>query len=162
MRKRAQAPVSPPAPVPAPTYHQPPPAPVHPLLDYRANRPRPPSVSADGHYLVLPFGVTTTMPVVWQYQILNLLQQLHRTYPQAPWPVYRVTPTRPKVYSDLTAAEEAEAGVSRDITDDGQLVFNYLHGGQVEDPDHQTVLITCPDLLVGPPAPPVTEARRHP
>jgi hypothetical protein len=123
-----------------------PPASATPLEDYRAARP--PGVSIDGDYAVLPWRLVETMPLAWQQEYRALLAELHRQHPRAPWPGYRVVPVTRTPVEDLTIHEQTEAAVIQEIDDAGELVYrDRITGARLAPTDLR--LVTCRDPLTG-------------
>lgn len=131
-------------PTPIQTRQQPPVS-ATPLRDYLTAQPLP-GVTPD--YVVVPRVLAENMPLPWQQQAAHLIEQLHHDHAQAPWPLYRVDPSR---RAALTACDEhqlTEVGASVELDDQGELVYRDARTGQlITDPEARLVLVPCPDPL---------------
>ncbi|MGH3685810.1 MAG: hypothetical protein ACRDQ9_17570 [Pseudonocardiaceae bacterium] len=98
-------------------------------------------------YVVLPRSLAEEMPLPWQQQMAYLIDELHRTYGDLPWPVYRVVPSRVERLVDLDEAQLAEAGYLLEIDSSGELVYRDRHDTVVSDPQSTEVLVSCLDPI---------------
>jgi hypothetical protein len=93
------------------------------------------------------------MPLPWQQQMAYLIDELHRTYGDCPWPVYRVVPSRVERLVDLDERQLAEAGYLLEIDSSGELVYRDRNDAVVADPQSTEILVPCLDPMCGgPPA----------
>jgi hypothetical protein len=107
------------------------PDPRNPLRDYLESS-RKPGVSQG--YVVLPRSLAEGMPLPWQQQMAHLL---------------RVVPSRRERLVDLDEEQLAEVGCFVEIDVDGELVYRERNGKRIEDPENQTVLVSCLDPIPG-------------
>ena len=125
------------------------PASATPLRDHLELAER----GVDEDYVVLPRSLAETMPLPWQQQMAYLLDELHKTYSDLPWPVYRVVPSRVERLVDLDESQLAEAGYLLEIDTSGELVYRDRDDAVVPDPAAREVLVSCLDpVLHRPPA----------
>lgn len=117
-------------------------APLRDLLE----QPRP-GVTAE--YVVLPRSLLATMPVTWQQQLADILDELHDATREASWPAaYRVTALRRVRLTDLQETELRRIGVQADYDDDGQLVYRHARSSQpITSPERRLVLAPTTDPL---------------
>lgn len=110
-------------------------------------------LGVDEGYVVLPRSLAEQMPLPWQQQMAYLIDELHRTYGDLPWPVYRVLPSRAERLVDLDESQLAEAGYLLEIDSSGELVYRDRNDAVVSDPQSTEVLVSCLDPMRGrPPA----------
>jgi hypothetical protein len=112
-----------------------------PLRDY-LSQPHP---GVDQRYAVLPRALVETMPLVWQQQMAQLLDEFHRVHGQFNWPVYRVIPSRWERVIDLDEDQLAEAGIIVEIDSEGDLVYRERNGNRLSDSETRTVLVSTVD-----------------
>ena len=125
------------------------PASATPLGDYLQLA----KLGVDEGYVVLPRSLAEQMPLPWQQQMAYLIDELHRTYGDLPWPVYRVLPSRAERLVDLDESQLAEAGYLLEIDSSGELVYRDRNDAVVSDPQSTEVLVSCLDPIRGrPPA----------
>ena len=122
------------------------PDPRNPLRDYLESS-RKPGVSQG--YVVLPRSLAEGMPLPWQQQMAHLLNEFHQVYAHLSWPEYRVVPSRRERLVDLDEEQLAEVGCFVEIDVDGELVYRERNGKRIEDPENQTVLVSCLDPIPG-------------
>ena len=127
-----------------------PPASATPLRDYLAST----SLGIDERYVVLPRSLAESMPLPWQQQMVYLLSELHQTYGDLPWPLYRVVPSRIERLADLDEGQLAEAGYLLEIDAAGELVYRDRDGVVVLDPGAHEVMVSCLDPIPRHPPPP--------
>jgi hypothetical protein len=107
----------------------------------------------DEGYVVLPRSLAEEMPLPWQQQMAYLIDELHQSYGDLPWPVYRVVPSRVERLVDLDESQLAEAGYLLEIDASGELVYRDRNDAVVPDPQSREVLVSCLDpILRRPPA----------
>ena len=104
-------------------------------------------LGVDESYVVLPRSLAESMPLPWQQQMAYLLDELHRTYDDVPWPIYRVVPSRAERLVDLDESQLAEAGYLLEIDSSGELVYRDRNDSVVSDPQSTKVLVPCPDPI---------------
>jgi hypothetical protein len=104
-------------------------------------------LGVDDGYVVLPRSLAEEMPLPWQQQMAFLIDELHRTYGDLPWPVYRVVPSRPERLVDLDETQLAEAGYLLEIDSRGELVYRDRNDAVVSDPQSTEVLVSCLDPI---------------
>jgi hypothetical protein len=104
-------------------------------------------LGVDEGYVVLPRSLAEEMPLPWQQQMAYLIDELHKTYSDQPWPVYRVVPSRVERLVDLDEAQLAEAGYLLEIDGSGELVYRDRNDAVVPDPQSTEVLVSCPDPM---------------
>jgi hypothetical protein len=102
-------------------------------------------LGVDESYVVLPRSLAESMPLPWQQQMAYLLDELHRTYDDLPWPIYRVVPSRAERLVDLDESQLAEAGYLLEIDSSGELVYRDRNDSVVSDPQSTKVLVPCLD-----------------
>lgn len=108
---------------------------------------RPPGISLNGNYLVLPLASLAQMEPGWQAQLAQLLHYYHQRNSTAPWPVYRVDPVRHTKLEDLDEEGLAQLGIIQELGDDDQIEYRDLRTGQhVKHPD-DLVFVVCEDPL---------------
>ena len=122
------------------------PDPRNPLRDYLESA-RKPGVSQG--YVVLPRSLAEGMPLPWQQQMAHLMSEFHQVYAHLSWPEYRVVPSRRERLVDLDEDQLAEVGCFVEIDVDGDLVYRERNGKRIEDPENQTVLVSCLDPIPG-------------
>lgn len=105
------------------------------------------TLGVDGDYVVLPRPLAEEMPLPWQQQMAYLIDELHRTYRDRPWPVYRVVPSRVERLVDLDESQLAEAGYLLEIDSSGELVYRDRNDAVVSDPQSTEVLVPCLDPI---------------
>lgn len=127
-----------------------PPASSTPLRDHLATAQR----GVSEGYVVLPRSLAEAMPLPWQQQMAYLIGELHQTYGDLPWPLYRVVPCRTERLVDLDEGQLAEAGYVLEIDSDGELVYRDQHGAAVPDPHSREILVSCLDPIPRNPPPP--------
>jgi hypothetical protein len=137
---------------PTPAQVQPhvgPPASANPVHDYLMSAQRP-GVSAEGAYVVLPRPVLEALPLPVQQAITHALAQVHQVTAGAPWPIYRVVPSRWARLAELDERGLAEVGVIPELGAGGELVHrNMTTGTTLSDSDlEQQVLVSQPDPLL--------------
>jgi hypothetical protein len=115
------------------------PASASPLRDHL----EPAKLGVDEGYVVLPRSLAEEMPLPWQQQMAYLIDELHKTYSELPWPVYRVVPS----LVDLDEAQLAEAGYLLEIDGSGELVYRDRNDAVVADPQSTEVLVPCLDPM---------------
>ncbi len=126
--------------------HQGPPASATPMEDYR--RSAPPGLTPDGQYFVMPAELFNQMELPWQQQFRALAEHHRRTYAHAPWPTYRVIPTRSAVLTMLSEEQLAEVGVLCEYDDHDELVYRHSNTLEpIEEPENRTVHVSCLDPL---------------
>jgi hypothetical protein len=76
-----------------------------------------------------------------------LIDELHRTYGDLPWPIYRVVPSRAERLVDLDESQLAEAGYLLEIDGSGELVYRDRNDSVVADPQSTKVLVSCLDPI---------------
>jgi hypothetical protein len=136
------------------------PQPVPPMQQYIGTRP--PGVSRNGSYLVLPLDSVTRMDPTWQADLARLLHHYHRSNAGAPWPVYEVNSVRHVKITDLDEDGLAAVGLIQELGDSGQFEYRDLRTGErIVNPD-ELVFAPCPDPLSrqGTPPPALGPARR--
>jgi len=104
-------------------------------------------LGVDESYVVLPRALAESMPLPWQQQMAYLIDELHRTYGDLPWPLYRVLPSRTERLVDLDESQLAEAGYLLEIDGSGELVYRDRHDSVVADPQSTEVLVSCLDPI---------------
>jgi hypothetical protein len=104
-------------------------------------------LGVDESYVVLPRALAESMPLPWQQQMAYLIDELHRTYGDLPWPLYRVVPSRAERLVDLDENQLAEAGYLLEIDSSGELVYRDRHDSVVADPQSTEVLVPCLDPI---------------
>jgi hypothetical protein len=104
-------------------------------------------LGVDEGYVVLPRSLAEEMPLPWQQQMAYLIDELHKTYSDLPWPVYRVVPSRVERLVDLDEAQLAEAGYLLEIDGSGELVYRDRNDAVVADPQSTEVLVPCLDPM---------------
>lgn len=104
-------------------------------------------LGVDESYVVLPRSLAESMPLPWQQQMAYLLDELHRTYDDLPWPIYRVVPSRAERLVDLDESQLAEAGYLLEIDSSGELVYRDRNDSVVADPRSTKVLVPCLDPI---------------
>ena len=110
-------------------------------------------LGVDEGYVVLPRSLAEEMPLPWQQQMAFLIDELHKTYSDLRWPVYRVVPSRVERLVDLDEAQLAEAGYLLEIDGNGELVYRDRNDAIVPDPQATEVLVPCLDpMRSSPPA----------
>jgi hypothetical protein len=119
------------------------PASVTPLRDHLELA----TLGVDEGYVVLPRSLAEEMPLPWQQQMAYLIDELHRTYGDRPWPVYRVVPSRVERLVDLDESQLAEAGYLLEIDSSGELVYRDRNDAVVSDPQSTKVLVPCADPM---------------
>jgi hypothetical protein len=119
------------------------PASASPLRDHL----EPAKLGVDEGYVVLPRSLAEEMPLPWQQQMAYLIDELHKTYSELPWPVYRVVPSRIERLVDLDEAQLAEAGYLLEIDGSGELVYRDRNDAVVADPQSTEVLVPCLDPM---------------
>ena len=127
-----------------------PPASSTPLRDHLAGAQR----GVNEGYVVLPRSLAEAMPLPWQQQMAYLIGELHQTYGDLQWPLYRVVPCRTERLVDLDEGQLAEAGYVLEIDSDGELVYHDQHGAVVTDPYTREILVSCLDPIPRNPPPP--------
>ncbi|WP_424184473.1 hypothetical protein ACOBQX_21525 [Actinokineospora sp. G85] len=118
--------------------------PRKPLREYLESS-RKPGVSM--HYAVLPRSLAEGMPIPWQQQMAQLMHEFHQVYAHLDWPEYRVVPSRRERLVDLDEDQLAEVGCFVEIDVDGEMVYRERNGKRIEDPESQTVLVSCLDPI---------------
>lgn len=119
--------------------------PAPPMRQYVDSRP--PGISLNGNYMVLPLASLEQMEPQWQAHFAQLLAHYHRRLSGAPWPVYRVDPVHHTRLEDLDEEGLAQVGVIQELGDDDQIEYRDLRAGQsVKDPD-DLVFVVCEDPL---------------
>ncbi|MGH3873317.1 MAG: hypothetical protein ACRDSR_17720 [Pseudonocardiaceae bacterium] len=119
------------------------PASATPLRDHLALT----KLGVDDGYVVLPRSLAEEMPLPWQQQMAYLIGELHQTYGDLPWPVYRVVPSRVEKLVDLDEGQLAEAGYLLEIDTSGELVYRDRDDAVVTDPQSREVLVSCLDPI---------------
>ncbi len=104
-------------------------------------------LGVDESYVVLPRSLAEEMPLPWQQQMAYLIDELHQTYGELPWPVYRVVPSRLERLVDLDEAQLSEAGYLLEIDTSGELVYRDRNDAVVSDPQSTEVLVSCLDPI---------------
>ncbi len=104
-------------------------------------------LGVDEGYVVLPRSLAEEMPLPWQQQMAYLIDELHKTYGDLPWPVYRVVPSRVERLVDLDEAQLAEAGYLLEIDSSGELVYRDRNDAVVPNPQSTEVLVSCLDPM---------------
>lgn len=104
-------------------------------------------LGVDESYVVLPRALAESMPLPWQQQMAYLIDELHRTYGDLPWPLYRVVPSHAERLVDLDENQLAEAGYLLEIDGSGELVYRDRHDSVVADPQSTEVLVPCLDPI---------------
>ena len=104
-------------------------------------------LGVDESYVVLPRSLAESMPLPWQQQMAYLIDELHRTYGDLPWPLYRVLPSRAERLVDLDESQLAEAGYLLEIDGSGELVYRDRNDSVVADPQSTEVLVSCLDPI---------------
>jgi hypothetical protein len=127
-------------PIPRPTGR---PASATPLRDHLEGT----ELGVDDGYVVLPRSLAEEMPLPWQQQMAYLIDELHRTYGDQPWPVYRVVPSRVERLVDLDEGQLTEAGYLLEIDSTGELVYRDRNDVVVHDPQSREVLVSCLDPI---------------
>ena len=127
-----------------------PPASSTPLRDHLACAQR----GVNEGYVVLPRSLAEAMPLPWQQQMAYLIGELHQTYGDLPWPLYRVVPCRTERLVDLDEGQLTEAGYVLEIDADGELVYHDQTGAVVPDPHSREILVSCLDPIPRNPPPP--------
>jgi hypothetical protein len=105
-------------------------------------------LGVDQGYVVMPRSLAEEMPLPWQQQMAYLIDELHKTYGDLPWPVYRVVPSRVERLVDLDESQLAEAGYLLEIDSSGELVYRDRNDTVVSDPQTREVLVSCLDPIV--------------
>ena len=105
------------------------------------------TLGVDDGYVVLPRLLAEEMPLPWQQQMAYLIDELHKTHGQLPWPVYRVVPSRVERLVDLDEAQLAEAGYLLEIDSNGELVYRDRNDAVVPNPQTTEVLVSCLDPM---------------
>ena len=105
------------------------------------------TLGVDESYVVLPRPLAEKMPLPWQQQMASLINELHRTYGDRPWPVYRVVPSRVERLVDLDESQLAEAGYLLEIDSSGELVYRDRDDAVVSNPQSMEVLVPCLDPI---------------
>lgn len=134
-------------PIPRPTG---PPASSSPLRDHLAVA----QLGVNEGYVVLPRSLAEAMPLPWQQQMAYLIGELHQTYGDLPWPLYRVVPSRTERLVDLDEGQLAEAGYLLEIDAHGELVYRDRDDAVVPDPQYREVMVSCLDPIPRHPPPP--------
>ena len=134
-------------PIPRPTG---PPASATPLRDHLAST----HLGVNEGYVVLPRSLAESMPLPWQQQMVHLIDELHQTYGDLPWPHYQVVPSRTERLVDLDEGQLAEAGYMLEIDMSGELVYRDRSDAVVPDPQSREVLVSCLDPIPRHPPPP--------
>jgi hypothetical protein len=134
-------------PIPRPTG---PPASATPLRDFLSDV----TLGVNEGYVVLPRSLAESMPLPWQQQMARLIDELHQTYGDLPWPLYQVVPSRTERLVDLDEGQLAEAGYLLEIDAAGELVYRDRHDAVVPDPQSREVLVSCLDPIPRCPPPP--------
>lgn len=119
------------------------PASTNPLRDHLELA----KLGVDDDYVVLPRSLAEEMPLPWQQQMAYLIDELHRTYGELPWPLYRVVPSRVERLVDLDESQLAEAGYLLEIDSSGELVYRDRDDVVVSHPQSTEVLVSCPDPI---------------
>ena len=127
-----------------------PPASSTPLRDHLDGAQR----GVNEGYVVLPRSLAESMPLPWQQQMAYLIGELHQTYGDLPWPLYRVVPCRTERLVDLDEGQLAEAGYVLEIDSAGELVYRDQTGAVVPDPHSREILVSCLDPIPRHPPPP--------
>lgn len=127
-----------------------PPASATPLRDHLART----TLGVSEGYVVLPRSLAEAMPLPWQQQMVRLVEELHQTYGDLPWPLYQVVPSRTERLVDLDEAQLAEAGYLLEIDGQGELVYRDRGGEVVADPQDREVMVSCLDPIPRCPPPP--------
>ncbi len=96
---------------------------------------------------MLPRSLAEEMPLPWQQQMAYLIDELHQTYGDLPWPIYRVVPSRTERLVDLDEGQLAEAGYLLEIDASGELVYRDRDDAVVTDPQSREVLVSCLDPI---------------
>ncbi len=65
------------------------------------------------NYMVLPRTLLQSMPLAWQTQFVELLEDLHAGYPDVEIPDYEVTTVRDSYVGELTSDEMKLLGITR-------------------------------------------------
>jgi hypothetical protein len=104
-------------------------------------------LGVDDSYVVLPRSLAEEMPLPWQQQMAYLIDELHRTFGNQPWPVYRVVPSRVERLVDLDEGQLAEAGYLLEIDATGELVYRDRSDAVITDPQSRKVLVSCLDPI---------------
>ncbi|MFN2536259.1 MAG: hypothetical protein ABR528_13570 [Pseudonocardiaceae bacterium] len=104
-------------------------------------------LGVDESYVVLPRALAESMPLPWQQQMAYLIDELHRTHGDLPWPLYRVVPSRAERLVDLDESQLAEAGYLLEIDGSGELVYRDRNDSVVADPRSTEVLVPCRDPI---------------
>jgi hypothetical protein len=104
-------------------------------------------LGVDESYVVLPRSLAEEMPLPWQQQMAYLIDELHQTYGDLPWPVYRVVPSRVERLVDLDETQLAEAGYLLEIDTSGELVYRDRNDVVIPDPQSREVLVSCLDPI---------------
>ena len=104
-------------------------------------------LGVDESYVVLPRSLAEEMPLPWQQQMAYLIDELHQTYGELPWPVYRVVPSRLERLVDLDEAQLSEAGYLLEIDTSGELVYRDRNDAVVSDPQSREVMVSCLDPI---------------
>ncbi|HKR48016.1 MAG TPA: hypothetical protein VJT72_00285 [Pseudonocardiaceae bacterium] len=125
------------------------PASATPLRDHLART----KLGVDDGYVVLPRSLAEEMPLPWQQQMAYLIDELHQTYGDLPWPIYRVVPSRVERLVDLDETQLAEAGYVLEIDTDGELVYRDRDDAVVTAPQSREVLVSCLDPIPRSPLP---------
>lgn len=119
------------------------------LRDYLASV----RTGVDRGYVVLPRALMDAMPADWQEDMIALLAEYHQAHAHLSWPVYRVTPCRHELITDLDEDQLAEVGALMEIDVDGEIVYRDRDGHPIDAPDTKAVLVSCPDPLTQPATP---------
>jgi hypothetical protein len=119
------------------------PASATPLRDHLEQA----TLGVDESYVVLPRVLAEQMPLPWQQQMAQLIGELHQTYANLPWPIYRVVPSRIERLVDLDENQLAEAGYLLEIDSSGELVYRDRDDVVVSDPQSRKVLVSCLDPI---------------
>lgn len=99
----------------------------------------------DRGYVVLPRALLEAMPADWQDDMAALLAEFHQAHAHLPWPVYRVTPCRHELMTDLDEEQLAEVGALMEIDSDGEVVYRDHDGRPIDAPETRAVLVSCRD-----------------
>ena len=127
-----------------------PPASSTPLRDHLVGAHR----GVNEGYVVLPRSLAESMPLPWQQQMAYLIGELHQTYGDLPWPLYRVVPCRIERLVDLDEGQLTEAGYVLEIDSDGEFVYRDQSGAPVPDPHSREIMVSCLDPIPRNPPPP--------
>lgn len=94
-----------------------------------AKSPRYPSLSADGHYYVLPEAVLRQLPAAVQQQVAVALAEIHR-HDQQSWPVYQVVPSRWVRLGDLDETQLRQHDVVVELDLAGEMTYRDRSTGE--------------------------------